>query len=155
MDNQTTSVAYKTGTLRSEIKPRYRDIATAFLRRIGLAFQEGSVKYEQNLKPWEKNWKTGDIVFALDAIDHAVEHLLLYKDQILDSCAGYDVEDSEDHLGHLGANLSMLSQFEEWGFFQPEAIEPAPEPSEPSVTAEEKKDPILTRILNAFGKATS
>lgn len=116
---------YSSGAMRADSKPRYRDVSLSFIKRVGEAFKHGADKYEKDLLPWEKNWKKGDISFALDAIDHAVEHLLSYKEYVLNSLEGRDIKniDDEDHLGHLGANLVMLDFFENNNFWDPTSYE--------------------------------
>ena len=136
--------------------PRYRDVGISLNRRIGQAFRDGVEPYEKDLPPYEKNWHKGDLTFALDALDHALEHLQWYTDKVLCSLNGVDFEDhcvtilgdtkkaneiaNEDHLGHLGANLVMLDRFERLGYFNapdevPDEmlhnleIKPAPEPN--------------------------
>lgn len=124
---------YATGAVRSGTKPRYRDIPTCLLRRIGLAFSEGAEKYEVDLAPYEKNWESGDLRFAFDAFDHAIEHLLEYRDQVRRRLLGLPLKDGEDHLGHLGANIAMLAQFEEWEYWNPGTWEAVPEPTEEEI----------------------
>lgn len=121
---------FNNGALRSETKPRYADISYSLLRRGALAFAEGYEKYEGPNSPnpmpvGYKNYKKGDAAFALEAVNHALEHLLEYKEQCIDALLGdEDSFDGEDHLGHLLANLVMLDFYETKGVFspRPEAI---------------------------------
>jgi hypothetical protein len=108
---------------RGDHKPRWRDVEPRFIRRIAEAFFEGAAKYERDLPPYEKNWHKADLEAALDVLDHAFEHLAAYSEIILNTLRGTPeniptwVDQSEDHLGHLGANLAMLAKFEELGLF--------------------------------------
>jgi hypothetical protein len=146
---ETNEVTYETGAKRSKLNPRYRDIDLGLLERIGNAFSEGAVKYEGDMMPFQKNWKNGDLPFALDVIDHAIEHLFSFKEVVLRGLNRDEtVEEfnNEDHLGHLGANLVMLDYFHRRGFFNPDKYEeltPAADTVEvvaqdavPTVTAE-------------------
>jgi len=119
------AVVYGSGAKRSTKYGRYRDIPTCFVTRIANAFQEGT-KYEKpedGWQPYEKNWKRGDLVFALDCLDHAIRHLHLYSDVILARLNNEELDPelydlTDDHLGNTGANLSMLAWFEEQGMFE-------------------------------------
>ena len=121
---------YKQGAKRSDKKFRFRDVGLGLIRRIAAAFSEGALKYETDLPPYQKNWKRGDLNFALDVFDHAFEHLFWHNERILCRLNGVDFfehvrtivgdEDltkvqeivDDDHLGHLGANMVMLDYFE-------------------------------------------
>lgn len=112
------SIKYETGAVRSDKLPHYRDLPLSLLIRGGEAFREGAEKYESEfLNPLDKNWRQGDIRFAADAIDHAMDHLFRYVENLRRRSLGLPWDQSEDHLGHLVANLGMLSEFEEAGVF--------------------------------------
>ena len=119
---------YDGGAARSGSYPRFRDVPYCLIRRIANAFTSGAKTYERpedGFKPFEKNWKRGDLDFALDALDHAIRHAQLYKEVIL-ARLNQEVLDPEiydtadDHIANCGANLGMLAWFEEQGFFEPE-----------------------------------
>lgn len=149
---------FANGALRSAIAPRFQDISLSALVRIALAFSEGHEKYEQDLPPGYKNYKKGDTVFALAAIDHAIQHLMEFKEQCLDSLVGDDAAfDGEDHLGHLGANLVMLDFFQSKGLFGPptnadlyEDINLTPE-TESILSEPEPKETLSQRVQKALG----
>jgi len=112
---------YNGGAKRGAKVPRFRDIDYGFLVRVAEAFAQGAERYEPDGPPEFKNWKRGDREFAFDVLDHAISHLVAYKECLLaratfDTTMSDLVED-EDHLGHLGANLVMLDYFERRGFF--------------------------------------
>jgi len=112
---------YNGGAKRGPKVPRFRDIDGGFLLRVAEAFSDGSRVYEQGKPPEFKNWKQGDREFAFDVLDHAISHLIAYKECLLARCTldttMSDLVADEDHLGHLGANLVMLDYFERRGFF--------------------------------------
>lgn len=119
MDDQKESKkTYASGAVRSEVLPRFRDIDYGFLRRVAEAFSEGAERYDKGFPPGFKNWKKGDVEFAVDVLDHMLNHALLLKEQLLAQLTGAYIFDAEDHLGHLGANLVMLDYFERRGFFR-------------------------------------
>lgn len=161
---------YASGAVRSGSLPRFRDIDYGFLRRVAEAFSEGAERYEKDFPLGFKNWKKGDVEFAVDVLDHMINHALLLKEQILADLTGeliYDEGDLlEDHLGHLGANLVMLDYFERVGYFRPvfegeeeESTVTAPvettsdtPPSDDGVTQLDEPEPGLTaRIKQALG----
>lgn len=112
------SIKYETGAVRSDKLPHYRDLPLSLLIRGGEAYREGAEKYEKEFSnPLDKNWRKGDLRFAADAIDHAMDHLLRYVENLRRRSLGLPWDTSEDHLGHLVANLGMLSEFEEAGVF--------------------------------------
>lgn len=106
---------YSTGAKRSDHKPYYREIPVAALRRLGETLREGAIKY--NEQPWDSNWQKGDLMFALDCIDHLGDHLACYAESVKARLAGKPTRDEEDHLGHLLANAAFLCWFEEQGMF--------------------------------------
>jgi len=71
---------FGSGASSSGRKPRYDLIPTWALQRIAARFQMGAEKYGEN------NWQKGasDKEFTLDRLNHAIEHLLLVRDQIHD-----------------------------------------------------------------------
>lgn len=159
---------YNGGAKRGDKVPRFRDIDYGFLRRVAEAFSEGAERYEQDLPPGVKNWKRGDVEFALDVLDHMLNHALLLKEQLLADLTGeliYDEDNlNEDHLGHLGANLVMLDYFERRGFFLRDynaedevetPLEETPDtpPSDDGVTQLDIPDPgsLTSRIKQALG----
>ncbi len=112
---------YNGGARRGDKVPRFRDIDYGFLVRVAEAFIQGAERYEPDGPPEFKNWKRGDREFAFDALDHAISHLVAYKECLLARCTldttMSDLVEDEDHLGHLGANLVMLDYFERRGVF--------------------------------------
>ena len=112
---------YNGGAKRGTALPRFRNISYGFLNRIAEAFSEGVVLYEKDMPPEYVNWKLGDREFAFDVLDHAISHLVAYKECLLARATNdttmSDLVDDEDHLGHLGANLVMLDYFERRGVF--------------------------------------
>lgn len=152
---------YASGAVRSGSLPRFRDIDYGFLRRVAEAFSEGAERYEKGFPPGQKNWKKGDVAFAVDVLDHMLSHTLLLKEQLLALLTGdYTYEEyfgTEDHLGHLGANLVMLDYFERLGYFdyprdEPAAKTPDTPPSDDGVTQLDEPEPGLTaRIKQALG----
>jgi len=165
------NITYDSGAKRSAQYARYRDVPVCLIRRIAGAFSAGASKYERSedgFQPFEKNWKKGDLVFALDALDHAIRHLLLYSEVILARLNGvehtldpelYDTDD--DHLANAGANLAMLAWFEEQGMFELSSRDfappPEPEPSQDnnirdvSDTIGQSTDTISHKILRGLG----
>jgi len=71
---------FTSGAASSGRKPRYDLIPTWALQRIAARFQMGAEKYGEN------NWQKGasDKAFTLDRLNHAIDHLLLVRDQIHD-----------------------------------------------------------------------
>lgn len=112
---------YNGGAKRGAKVPRFRDIDYGFLVRVAEAFTQGAERYEPDGPPEFKNWKRGDREFAFDVLDHAISHLVAYKECLLARCTldttMSDLVEDEDHLGHLGANLVMLDYFERRGVF--------------------------------------
>lgn len=160
MAEQEQAVTYASGASRSKRNPRYRDIDFGLMKRIGEAFLEGAETYEKDMMPYEKNWKNGDLVFALDVLDHAIEHLFNYKEAVLLSLngeVGYASEfKQEDHLGHLGANLVMLDYFDRRGFFDKanyETDEPSldPDQGEDATTGAPSPTPWRESLRQLFG----
>lgn len=155
---------YASGAVRSGDLPRFRDIDYGFLSRVAWAFKEGAERYERGWPPGHKNWKKGDVEFAVDVIDHMLNHALLLKEQLLaritDDYTYGDRFADEDHLGHLGANLVMLDYFERIGHFDPAFTDEKEEaneasdtpPSDDGVTQLDEPEPGLTsRIKQALG----
>lgn len=146
---------FANGALRSEVKPRYQDISLSLIKRGAQAMSEGHEKYELHLAPGYKNYKQGDTEFALAALDHAIEHLLEFKEQCIDSLLG--VEDpfaGEDHLGHLVANLNMIDFYQSKGLFTPQeqaVIELTSQEPELALLEDEPKETLSVRIQKALG----
>lgn len=165
---------FNNGAVRSEKKPRYFDLGTGIFIRGGRAMAEGHEKYEKNLPPGHKNFQKGDTEFAIEAFNHLFEHVLLYRDQLLDRLHGRTPVEDEDHLGHAVANLVMLdyyethglfdymapedeealdaadvllSQSEEYGPFTPEELEKITLPTDEEIEA----DTIVQKIMSVFG----
>jgi hypothetical protein len=133
---------YEGGAKRGGKLPRFRDIDYHFLERLGKALLEGAEKYEKDLPVWEKNWRKGKDEFFFDAIDHAIDHLFRFKEEMMrrygqDSLSLEPEESGEDHIGHCAANLLMLSYWEK---------KRKQEPEEP-----EKSEVRTNPILKALG----
>jgi hypothetical protein len=163
-NKMTNGMIYEGGAARSAKYGRYRDVPYALISRIAETFHTGAEKYEKpefGWFPFEKNWKRGNLNFALDCLDHALRHLILYSETIIARLneqeldpALYDTGD--DHLANCGANLAMLAWFEEQGMFEKNKLsnllqessskempqEPEPEP--------EPRSSVATKILEAF-----
>lgn len=119
-DNQAV---YAGGAKRSGFVPKYVKIPHSFIRRVAEAMTKGS-HYDEGLPIGAQNWKLGDRQFALDALDHAVAHLLELKDQCIDGFLGDpNPFAGEDNLAHLGANLVMIDFFQAKGLYTPEQSE--------------------------------
>lgn len=101
---QTKVVLYENGSKRSEEKPAYHLIPRSFLEATAKAFSEGK-RYDED----SPNWRRGGPRFALAAYDHLIEHLHRWLDG----------DATEDHLGHAGAGLAMLCEFQARGVFVP------------------------------------
>lgn len=104
--------------------PRYQDLNFSFLRRTANAMLEGHEKYEQDLKPFEKNYMRADLKFALGRVGNLIKHAAQLKEMYLymlqngltrpEANVALKLE-LEDHLGHCAANLNMLAKWEEMG----------------------------------------
>jgi len=150
------SVEYTSGAKRSDRYGRYRDIPVSLLTRIAEAFRIGT-KYERpedGWRPYEKNWKRGDLEFALDCLDHFLRHAHLYSDTIIARLNGvehlldpkiYDTQD--DHLANAGANLAMLAWFEEQGMFKV--------PAEVEKRQEELAEELIQEHINPSSSISS
>lgn len=117
------NAVYNGGAKRSGFMPKYVKIPHSFIKRIAVAMANGS-HYDEGLPIGAQNWKLGDRQFALDALDHAVAHLLELKDQCIDGFLGDpDPFAGEDNLAHLGANLVMIDFYQQKGLYSPEQSE--------------------------------
>lgn len=174
---EQTNKTYASGAVRSGNLPRFRDIDYGFLLRVAKAFSEGVPKYDKYVPIGHKNWKRGDVEFAVDVLDHMLNHAVLLKEKLLarltsDYTYFYEFENDnetfkerearleEDHLGHLGANLVMLDYFERLGHFDPTFADveddtnevPDTPPSDDGVTQlDEPESGLTTRIKQALG----
>ncbi len=76
---------------RNQRKPEYHKIPLEGLRRLALRFGLGGVEYDDPTELGKlngrQNWEDGDDAYWVDAYNHAVEHLLLYRN-----------DHSDDHL---------------------------------------------------------
>lgn len=94
---------FQSGASRTETKPAYHIIPYSALRREAQRFADGAAQHG------EFNFMNGatDREFQVQIIDHAIDHLLRYKD-------GIDPED--DHLAAVRCGMAMLIEFEERGY---------------------------------------
>jgi len=78
--------------MSSGTKPPYHLIPAYAMARIANRFGLGSAKYGEN------NWKKGvtDYAFILDRINHATEHLINLKEQVMAARDGGTVETFDD-----------------------------------------------------------
>lgn len=148
-------IVYNGGAQRDGKRPRYRDIPGDFLYRMAMAYTRGSHRYDPNA--WTKNWQSGDLEFALDAVDHAIEHLIAYKEHIALNLRAEPHDYSEDHLANCAANLGMLAWFEAHGYFVPieeDELNPGEDnlmPVEPQEPEMEPESTWLDKTLKALG----
>lgn len=86
---------FQSGAKSSEAAPRYDLIEPALLERIARRMAQGAASHG------ERNYRKGasDPAFLTDRLNHLVGHAL--------KLAGGDT--SEDHLGAIGANASILA----------------------------------------------
>ena len=86
---------FQSGAKSSESAPRYDLIEPALLERIARRMAQGAASHG------ERNYRKGanDPAFLTDRLNHLVGHAL--------KLAGGDT--SEDHLGAIGANASILA----------------------------------------------
>ena len=103
-------VVFDGGAKRSDVKPFYRKIPIAGIKRLAMTLCEGSQKYDLNL--YHSNWRAGGPDFAAACFDHAIEHLYKWMEG----------DQTEDHLAHATANLFFLMHFEEAGVYTPNTL---------------------------------
>lgn len=96
---------FKSGAKRSKLANRFDLIPSAGISAIASRFQAGSIKYGDN------NWKQAIAIpddakaFAVDAFNHAFEHMLQMKDGVHD-------EDAGGNIGAVGWAMVVLAEIE-------------------------------------------
>jgi hypothetical protein len=95
------------GMKRSDVKPMFRKIPAAAMRRLALALTKGSINYDEGL--YDKNWQKATPESAAACYDHALDHLLDY----------IEGTGEEDALAHAMANIAFLIWYEEQGVYDP------------------------------------
>ena len=101
MTDETVTV-FESGASRSEMKPAYHLIPQSALARLARRLDEGAVQHGR----WNFLNGANDLAFKRQIIDHAIDHLLMYKDGI---------EADDDHPAAVMAGMAMLCEFEARG----------------------------------------
>jgi dATP/dGTP diphosphohydrolase len=94
------------GATSSALKPEYRLVPFATIRRIGQRLTDGARKHGEG--NWEK--ALDDRTFMMDRANHLIEHA--YK-AIAKLSKGVFTDDDDDDLGGIGANLAFLISYQE------------------------------------------
>lgn len=138
---------FNSGALRGSDPPQYRLITEEFLYRIAQALTKGLEKYP-NHEDGLENWKHGDRAFAQAAYDHAMQHLLTWKE------AGEYPKAGDDHLAHAACNLMFLMWFETLGVWDPWAEENRRDVEEQLVEVPAAEEPppedMETRVMSVM-----
>lgn len=88
-------VKFSGGAKRSDVKPRYHLIDRDFLAGVATVLGEGERKYGPN------NWTKGDQTFAVDAVNHVIEHIYKFLEG----------DRTENHLMHASCGLMFVNRF--------------------------------------------
>jgi len=94
MSCSTTAVEFTGGARRSDRKPPYFLVPRELLEAVAWTRLEGDRKYEPG------NWQRGDPEFFVDALSHAIEHLV--------NAPWDETEDFRTHLGHAACNIAFI-----------------------------------------------
>src|SRR5262249_2694514 len=106
--NTVNDNTFQGGAKRSEKLPHLFRVYYGLVERTAQALTDGHYRYDPSFL--EANWKAaeGD-EFWYDAISHLMKHLFQWASG----------DRTEDHLGHIGANLQFLIWAEDMGKISP------------------------------------
>jgi hypothetical protein len=123
------------GMKRSDVKPMFRKIPAAAMRRLALALTKGSINYDEGL--YDKNWQKATPESAAACYDHAIDHLLDYIEGV----------GEEDALAHAMANIAFMIWYEEQGVYDPRIGNVPPVEEDVVEDVEEESEPIPPSLM--------
>jgi hypothetical protein len=94
------------GATSSALKPEYRLVPFATIKRIGQRLTDGARKHGEG--NWEK--ALNDRVFMMDRANHLIEHAYRAIEKLQ---KGIFTDEDDDDLGGIGANLAFLIGYQE------------------------------------------
>jgi hypothetical protein len=94
------------GATSSALKPEYRLVPFAAIKRIGQRLTDGAKKHGEG--NWEK--ALDDRAFMMDRANHLIEHAYRAINKLQ---RGIFTDDDDDDLGGVGANLAFLIGYQE------------------------------------------